>query len=119
MPLALNEAHDIYLGPNSVVAVGEGVDAVVQGLITRLKLFRGEWFLNANAGMPWFQEVFTDGGQDIRRIESAIRSQINSAPGVLEIISLDVDFSASTRDLSISFNVSTTEGESGLIEVSP
>lgn len=119
MPLALNAAHDLYLGPQSGIALAEGAEAVVQGVTTRLRLFRGEWFLNVNAGMPWFQEVFTDGGQDIRRIESALRAQILATPGVEQILSLDIDFNGGTRDLSVTFDVDTIYGPSGLVEVAP
>lgn len=119
MPLALNTSHDLYQSAQSGVAVASGVDSVVQGIRSRLLLFRGEWFLNANAGMPWFEEVFTDGGQDIRRIESALKAQIIATPGVESILSFDLAFDGATRDLSVSFSVDTIYGPSGEIEVSP
>ena len=119
MPLALDASHDLYLGPRSGVAIAEGADAVVQGILTRLRLFRGEWFLDINAGMPWFEEVFTDGGQDIKRIESALKTQINATPGVEAILSFAIAFDGATRDITVTFEVDTIYGPSGVIAVSP
>lgn len=119
MPFALNESHDLYQSSRSGIAIAEGADSVVQGIRTRLLLFKGEWFLDINTGMPWFQEVFTDGGQDIRRIESALKTQINATPGVEAILSFNLEFIGSTRELTVSFEVDTIYGPSGLISVTP
>lgn len=118
MPLALNASHDLYQSALSGVAIAAGADAVVQTITTRLRLFRGEWWLDTTAGMPWFEEVF-EGGQDLRRIESALKTQILATPGVEAILSFDLDFTASTRELSVSFEVDTIYGPSGTIEVAP
>lgn len=118
MPLALDASHDLYQSAQSGVAIASGVDSVVQGITTRLRLFRGEWYLDVNAGMPWFEEVFTDGGQDIRRIESALKTQILAEPGANSILSFNLDFDGPTRDLAASFEVDTIYGPSGLVEVS-
>lgn len=118
MPLALDASHDLYQGARSGIAIAADADAVVQGIRTRLLLFRGEWFLDVNAGTPWFEEVLTD-GQDIRRIESALKTQILATPGVESILSFDLNFDRATRDLSVTFEVDTIYGPSGVIEVSP
>lgn len=118
MPLALDASHDLYLGPRSGIAIASDADAVVQGIRTRLLMFRGEWFLDVNAGTPWFEEVLTD-GQDIRRVESALKTQILATPGVESILSFDLNFDRATRDLSVTFEVDTIYGPSGVIEVSP
>lgn len=117
MPLALDDNHDLYMSARSGVAIATAGDAVVQGIKTRLLLFRGEWFLDTRVGTPWFEEVF--GPRDLRRIESAMKTQILADPGVKAITSFNLTVDGSTRELSVSFEADTIYGPSGVIEVSP
>lgn len=116
MTLALDASHDLFLGSRAGVATVSGGEAVAQRLLTRLRLFRGEWFLDVNAGTPWFQTILADRA-DIRSIELELKRQITETPGVVSILSFAVDFNRSTRSLSISFEVDTPFGPSGVLEV--
>lgn len=83
-----------------------GVDAVRQGIERRVKKFRGEWFLNTDSGMPWFEDIL---GQqyDELKIKAAFREAILATPGVGSILSMSVSFSAATRLLSVTWKVQT------------
>lgn len=87
-----------------------GSDAVAQGLRLRLQLFKGEWFLNLDEGVPYYEDVL---GQkfDEKRIRAAFRPVILSTPGVVEIISLAVQFDGPTRDVTIAWEVRTEFGD--------
>lgn len=117
MTLALDSNHDLHVGNRNGVAIASDADAVVQGVKTRLLLFRGEWWLDTSAGTPWFETVFTGSGQDVRRIEQAMKRQIRDTPGVEGITSFAITYDPETREITISFEVDTIYGPSGLVEV--
>ena len=59
--------------------------AVAQAVLTRLRLFQGEWFLDTTLGMPWFQQVLGFNTQAAR--DAAIQNTILGTPGVNQIVS--------------------------------
>jgi hypothetical protein len=78
-------------------------DAVMQTVRTRLLLIRQEWFLNLDAGLPWFSEML--GRQNnILTIKSYVLRQILGTDGVAEIKRLDVIIDKATRSFSITFD---------------
>ncbi len=87
-----------------------GLPAVAQGIRCRVLLFRDEWFLDLDAGVPYYQDLL---GQrfNAARARSIFRDAILSAPGVLELLSLEVSFDAGARLLSVRWKVSTVFGD--------
>lgn len=89
--------------------ITDGVFATRQRLKIRLKLFLREWFLNQDAGIPYYDAVFVK-NPDLFLIESVLKSAILSTPRVLSITSFEVDLNNATRVLFINFSVSTSDG---------
>jgi len=58
--------------------------AVAQAVLTKLKLWQGEWFLDSSVGTPYTQQVLGTGTQNTRDI--AIQSIILGTEGVLDAI---------------------------------
>lgn len=119
-PAETVEPVDIQLGTDGDIDLSQGllftsgIGAVTQGLRIRLQTFRGEWFLNLDEGVPYFQDLL---GQKFveTRARSAFRTAIMATPGVVEIIHLVVDFDRGLRTLSIDFKV---RGDAGVISES-
>jgi hypothetical protein len=85
-------------------------DATVQAVETRLKLFKGEWFLNLSSGVPWYQRVFIKPAKTTE-VESAIRETIIQTEGVKELLQFDLVFDSQTRKASVSFSANTIYGD--------
>lgn len=83
-------------------------EAVVQAVLTRLRLLRGEWFLDSTAGTPWSTEVL--GKYTSSTYDAAIRDRILGTQGVLEIVSYTSTVDPETRTLSVSATISTIYG---------
>lgn len=113
---ALDENHDVFLRGGQI-ALADGPDYVVQAIRTRLLLYRGEWWLDTGAGVPWFQEILTKPA-DVVRTESTLRRTILETPGVTGLISFDLTLDRSRRDLRVEFEVSTEYGPSGVEVIS-
>ncbi|WP_175992604.1 hypothetical protein [Burkholderia vietnamiensis] len=83
-------------------------ETVAQAVLTRLRLLRGEWFLDTTAGMPWFPDVigkYTTGTAD-----AAIRECILGTTGVTEITSYSSSRDPETRTLNVAVTINTIYG---------
>ena len=105
--LLLDDDGDLVL--TSDLLFSTGINAVAQGIRIRIQTFKGEWFLDLNHGVPYYQDLL---GQKFNEIKarSAFREAIITAPGVVELISLEVSFNGQTRELSVSWEARTTFG---------
>jgi hypothetical protein len=86
-----------------------GVEAVKQGIRIRIQTFLGEWFLDLDFGIPWFEKIL---GQKFNEAEirNAFRALILETPGVLELISLTATYTSATRTVAIDWVVRTADG---------
>jgi len=68
--------------------------AVAQIVLTRLRLFQGEWWLNLNDGLPLFQSILGSSGsaRNIEVITNLISSRISGTPYVTGISSFVVTY---------------------------
>ena len=108
-------SHDIFLsGPN--IATISDLDKTVQSIKTRLLFFVGEWFLDLDAGTPYFQEIFKK-PPNLDNIESIIKTRILRTEGVNTIISFDIDFNSNARGVTIQFEANTVYGSTGPQEI--
>ncbi|KVE37668.1 hypothetical protein [Burkholderia sp. BDU5] len=84
-------------------------EAVAQAVQTRLRLLRGEWFLDTTVGMPWATDVlgkYTSGTYD-----AAIRQCILGTQGVTEITNYSSSVDSETRKLSVTATINTIYGD--------
>ena len=82
-------------------------EAVGQAVLTRLRLHRGEWFLDTTVGMPWETDVigkYTTGTAD-----AAIRACILGTTGVTEITAY-ASRDSDTRKLTVTASITTLYG---------
>lgn len=90
-------------------------EAVAQLVLTRLRLWVGEWFLDEQEGTPYSQAMLGVGKSST--IEPAIRNRIISTTGVTEIISLDVVVDQNRRTASINGEIDTIYGNTALVGI--
>lgn len=87
-----------------------GLEGVAQCVGVRLLMFRDEWFLNLDAGIPYYDEILGEKYDEVivrRRLVEAIVG----TPGVIEVLSLSLSFDNSTRKLSVSYKLRTEFGD--------
>lgn len=82
---------------------------VTQRLQVALQLFKGEWFLDADAGIPWYQEIL-EKGVPVTVVDSILRKQILATEGVNRILTYSSSIDAETRIISVAFTVDTVYG---------
>ena len=108
----LDADGDYVLGATAAFLVNTP-EAVAQAVATRLRLIRGEWFLDTTAGMPWDQVLgkHTQGTAD-----SAIRQCILGTQGVAEITEYASTLDPNTRAMTVSATITTIYGTTTIQE---
>lgn len=118
---------DLKLDPltrDLVPGIVTGADEILQRLVTRLKRELGEWFLNTDAGLPWYQQgrgmlgaIPGAGGQNKRAVDLRIRREVLGTDGVQRILKLNTVYSASSRAYSIYLEVIVEGGETRTLTI--
>jgi hypothetical protein len=80
--------------------------AVGQAVLTRLKLWLGEWFLNTADGTPYYTQVL--GERYGKSPDAAIKARILGTPGVTSLVAYSSTFvGGSARMLTVQTVVQT------------
>lgn len=107
---------DFLLGDDGDLVIRNGdfaFSADVAGIRQQIQLvlgfYLGEWFLDEEIGIPYYERILI---KNPSRVEIAgyIREALLSVRGVLEVVSLDVQYSGS-RIGTIDWKVTTDLGE--------
>ena len=107
MDLALDGNGDLDLSDNEAHLV-DGDDAIVQHAQIRLRLFRGEWFLDTRVGMPYYEQILVK-NPDLVVVRALFRRAILETPGIEEITAFDLQFDASTRRMRLTFTAQKSD----------
>ncbi|MNF90896.1 hypothetical protein D3C84_734820 [compost metagenome] len=86
-----------------------GQSEVAQTVLTRLRLFLGEYFRDITDGTPWYEQIlgkFTN----LSAAEAALRARIANTPGVIRLISFSTDFDIDNRHYSVTAGILTEFG---------
>lgn len=117
MDILLNDENDIeFDNQDSPLVTDEQRLDVAQRLKIKLQTFLGEWFLNIENGIPYYQRIFRKG---IRKseIDLIFQSAILEDDQVEAITLFDSTLDNSTRHYSMSFRVRVSDGETDLITI--
>jgi len=74
-------------------------EAIAQNVLTRLRSFKGDWYLDTKAGIDWMQLLSNLGTE--RRIIRAIESTVLLTEGVISIQKLGIIRRNSNRGVTI------------------
>lgn len=97
------------LSPSGDYTIGvpflTGAAATAQAILTRLKLWQGEWFLNTADGTPWQQQIL--GHPPNSNVDALIKQRILGTPDVTAILQYSSSFNPVNRKWSINCLVKT------------
>ena len=113
-----NEPRDLLLDDDNDIVVttdlqfSRGITAIAQSCRIRLLMFAGEWFLDLDAGIPYWQQILgKKSGPALVAAQIAFRSALSQVSGVVEVLRCDVSFEGPTRKLTINWQVRTAFGD--------
>lgn len=73
-----------------------------QKILNRLRLFRGEWFLDTRIGVPYFTVVLIK-NPDLDIVKRLFRRVVLSVPGVVDLLEIQVAWDTKARKMAYSF----------------
>lgn len=129
MALLSTDPIDWLLANDGDIALGEGLGAdaqwsrgvpgIAQGIRIAILMVRGEWFLNDQDGVPYWERPGVPASEALLgtpynelKVLAAYREAIESAPGVNRIVALNVSqLNKGTRGISVTWTVRTTFGD--------
>ncbi len=101
---------DFTVAAGQLVMVSDG-ESIAQAIGSALQVFKGEYYLDEEEGMPYFQDILGVKNPDPNVLESIFRGAIAAVPGVLQITALDLEMDKALRSLSVEWRVSSEFGE--------
>jgi len=102
---------DWTFGGSSTTISGD--DAILQRVSTRIKSFKGDWFLDFDAGIDWFLYLGSKNNEE--KIKRDILNICKKTEGVLRVNSVEIS-SNENREAVISINLDTIYSQNNNIE---
>jgi hypothetical protein len=93
-------SNDDMICENGKIKLVKKADEILQRVRTRLRRIKGEWFLNVNAGIPYYEGQIL-GGKDFNYVKLVISAEINNTLGVSDIQELNLITDPKTKKTSI------------------
>ena len=96
------------------------LQAVAQIILTRLRLFQGEWWADTSDGLPLWQSILGQSAspRNLQQIELLISQRIQGSPYVIGLSDVRANYNSASRGpYSYSVTVSTQFGQITLTNV--
>ena len=109
--------NDLHLDAAGNLALVQDGEAIGQHVRQQLMFWRGEWFLNEDAGVDWKRYVLGRPPSEIAIAEAVFKREVLNTPGVAEILELDVRHDRASRGFIVErCTIETIDGE--IVELS-
>lgn len=105
---ALSPTGDYTFGQGEANFLINSPAAVAQSVLTRLRLWEGEWFLDQTVGTPYTQQILGYNTENIRDL--AIQQEVLNTPGVTSITNYSSSVDPNTRALTVTMSINTQYG---------
>lgn len=111
--LLLGSDHDLVI-TDFDLNLTDDTQTLNQSILQHLKAFKGDWFLDVDKGMPYYEEIL---GQrnSIDSVRAVFIEQIKSIDGVKEIVDLELNLNGADRSLDV--KISVLDGYDNLVNV--
>jgi hypothetical protein len=106
----LDENGDMMIGHGGADYLKDSPECVAQAVMTRLRLPRGEWFLDLTEGTPWHGLL----GEPEDGRDFIIRRRVLETEGVLEIEEYESVFDGTSRKLTVNMRLNTVYGSASI-----
>jgi hypothetical protein len=110
---------DLFVAADGRAALTDDAsgETTAQHVRIRLRMFKGEWFLNKALGIDYIGQVFVK-NPNMAAIASIFKNTILGTPGVSSIVTYNQTFNPATRSLLVVTTILTTSGATKTIEES-
>lgn len=92
---------DLTTDPSDLTLTSEN-KSIEQHITQRVWTFQGEWFLDLNLGVAWYQAILKKAFNPIE-VDAELITAIAETPGVDFIQTFQTTYDGATRELDVSF----------------
>ena len=114
--IKLNRTHDLDLSSGDLDLFTRVEDLAVQQVKINLLVYKGEWFLDVDKGVPYLQEIFGDRNTKAAA-DSNIKYTILNTDNIQSILSYKSSINSLNRTLLVESSARTNSGDIINIEV--
>jgi len=111
----LDDNGDMMFGHQQADFYRNQPEAVAQAVVTRLKLWLDEWFLDMTEGTPYQQAILGKNKQDT--IDPALRERILETQGLSELVEYERTHDPDTRTSRVVAQIDTVYGQTQITEL--
>ena len=104
----LTTAGDVDLSINDFQIIDE-IDAIRQELQIRYRFFLGEWFLDAEEGVPYLENILKKNANEAQ-VRNILTEVARTTPGVDQVQSFTADLDPVTRRLTVTLDAGVVIG---------
>ncbi len=108
--LKINRENKLVIVDGDLVITPTTVDTIAQNVRQRLRILKGEWFLDRTKGLPYF-EVILEKNPRSEVVITLFKNTILDTKGVTKLNYFDLSFNNSERKLNLEFQATVTTGE--------
>lgn len=109
--LMLDNSNDLVIQNGDLVFI-YGIAAVAQACRITIQIFAGEWFLNLDVGIPYWQSILAQKPEiAVPAAQIAFRAELEAVQGVLDVPLCAVVYTGATRLLTVTWQVTTGLGD--------
>jgi len=111
------DTHDLVVSDNDLQFCSDN-DEIAQSIKQELLFFEGEWYLNINLGIPYFDKVLIKAPRS-EVVNHVFKEAIRGVEGVLSILDYSMEFDPDERKSTVRFEVTTIYDDvlSGAVEI--
>lgn len=103
------QSHDVIFVNGAAPTTRSQQDVVAQRLKITLQTFLGEWFLNLDTGIPYFQQILTK-IRNKSSVDAIFQQAILADEGVIEMLAYSSTLNVASRGFDLSFTVRVADG---------
>lgn len=110
MDILLNNDHDLEFTDNDLRLTETESESLAQRLKIKLLTFRGEWFLNTQEGIPYYQRIFRKNTPK-ETIDAVFKQAILSEPEVIQLNEFNSSINRQFRIYRLNFIVRSSNSD--------
>lgn len=95
---------------NGDLSLATGDTAIQQDLQQTLQVWLGEWFLDTTVGIAYRQQILVK-NPNMSIVQDDIINAATGVPGIVQVIDVSFNYSATNRSLSVSVVAQTSTGQ--------
>jgi len=107
--LKIDANNELVIQNGDLVLTSDEDDAIAQHIRQRLRVIKGEWFLDRTLGLPLF-DLILEKNPNSNLVATLFKQIILETPGVTKLNTYTQDFDKRARTLTISFEATFSTG---------